>query len=517
MLHSVLDIFGEDPSTGRLSDYRKTSQYYYELHRPQFHFTPPMNWMNDPNGMVFYDGEYHLFYQHNPHGNTWGHMSWGHAVSKDLVHWEHLPIALQDHYGVMIFSGSAVVDFKNTSGFGDGTKPPLVAIYTGHGHGKQTQDIAYSDDRGRTWTKYEGNPVIDLNMADFRDPKVFWHEASHKWVMTVSIPLERKLRFYGSSNLKEWELLSEFGPAGAVKGIWECPDLFPLEIEGTHHSKWVLIVNIGSGSIAGGSGCQYFIGEFDGTHFTVDSASPQSNASGEQAKWVDHGKDFYAAVSWSDVPKEDGRRLWLGWLSNWQYANNIPTHPWRSAMSIPRSLTLRGTSQGLRLIQSPAKELRKLRGKEIAYHELEIMNGTRTFTEGELSGKRLEIIATIELGSASEVGFRLRKGKDEASLVGYDVIRNTLFVDRTQSGDVAFHEDFGGKHEGPLAIENGHIHLQIFLDDSSIEVFGNLGETVLSERIFPSPDNISVEYFSKGGDSKISSLRAWNLQSIWHP
>ena len=505
-----------DPPIGRLSDYQQSSQYYTELHRPQFHFTPPMNWMNDPNGMVYFDGEYHLFYQHNPHGNTWGHMSWGHAVSTDLVHWEHLPIALQDHYGVMIFSGSAVVDWENTSGFGHGDKPPMVAIYTGHGHGKQTQDIAYSNDRGRTWIKYDGNPVIDLNMADFRDPKVFWHEATRKWVMTVSMPKERKVHFYGSPNLKEWELLSEFGPAGAVKGIWECPDLFPLKIEGTDASKWVLIVNIGSESVAGGSGCQYFVGDFDGRQFVVDSNQPPSNDSGEPANWVDHGKDFYAAVSWSDVPKEDGRRLWLGWLSNWQYANNIPTHPWRSAMSIPRSLALRTTTDGLRMVQSPVKELRTLREEKTELINLTIENGTLALGSKGISGKRLEIIADVKINNASEIGFRLRTGNEEASIVGYDVKLQELFVDRTSSGNITFHDSFTGKHTGPLTSANGRIRLHIYLDDSSIEIFGNRGETVLSERIFPSPENIGVEFYSKGGNAKINSLRAWKLKSIWN-
>ncbi|MCA9201285.1 MAG: glycoside hydrolase family 32 protein, partial [Planctomycetales bacterium] len=205
-----------------------------------------MNWMNDPNGLVFFQGEYHLFYQHNPHGNTWGHMSWGHAVSRDLVHWEHLPIALHDEYGVMIFSGCCVVDHHNTSGFGKDGQAPLVAIYTGHGYGKQTQDLAYSTDEGRTWTKYAQNPVIDLNEADFRDPKVFWHEPTQKWIMVVSLAVQKKLQFYGSTNLKQWNLLSEFGPAGAQeKPNWECPDLFELPIEGQPgQSRWVLEVDM---------------------------------------------------------------------------------------------------------------------------------------------------------------------------------------------------------------------------------------------------------------------------------
>lgn len=661
-------LLGDEQQVGRLADYQKTDLYYKELHRPQYHFTPPINWMNDPNGMVFFDGEYHLFYQHNPHGNTWGHMSWGHAVSTDLVHWEHLPIALQDNYGVMIFSGSAVVDFMNTSGFGKGKRPPLVAIYTGHGHGKQTQDIAYSNDRGRTWTKYAGNPVIDLNMSDFRDPKVFWHEASSKWVMTVSMPLERKVRFYGSPNLRDWDLLSDFGPAGAVKGIWECPDLFPLSIEGTSEKRWVLIVNIGSSSIAGGSGCQYFIGDFDGTTFHLDPQHQASHVkqpstpegivladfeqddfgewtatglsfangplrdhdpfsgyigngiasswgsgdkdqgilrspnfkisgkylsfligggnhpeetcfnllidgkvvrsatgtnsgmlnwktwnleefsgqsfhlelvdrhsggwgqifvdhivmgdkpftpSGEPANWVDYGKDFYAAVSWSDIPEEDGRRIWIGWMSNWQYANNIPTHPWRSAMTIPRSLSLKRTNQGLRLIQRPVKELKKLRGHSIELNNRNIKEGTYSFNAEELSGKRLEIIIDIETGNSSEVGFRLRKGGNESSVLGYDVAHQRLFIDRTQSGNIAFHESFPGKHLGPLSMQEGSIRLHIFLDDSSIEVFGNNGETVLSDRIFPSTENAQVEFYSVGGNAKIKSLKAWKLKSIW--
>src|SRR5687767_2065816 len=233
----------------------RSAELYREPWRPQFHFTAATNWMNDPNGMVFYDGEYHLFYQYNPFGDKWGHMSWGHAVSRDLVRWEHLPIALYEENDVMIFSGSAVVDWKNTTGFGKDDKPPLVAIYTGHYTKKplQNQHIAYSNDRGRTWTKHAGNPVLDIGDKDFRDPKVMWHEGTKRWVMTVAWPTHRKVRFYASPNLKEWTHLSDFGPAGSTSGIWECPDLFPL---GT---KWVLIVNVGSGAPAGGSGCQYFI------------------------------------------------------------------------------------------------------------------------------------------------------------------------------------------------------------------------------------------------------------------
>ena len=250
---------------------------YTERYRPQYHFTPAVNWMNDPNGMVYYNGEYHLFYQYNPFGDTWGHMSWGHAVSRDLVHWEHLPVALAEEDGVMIFSGSAVVDWNNTSGFGEEGRPPLVAVYTGHHTSGERQDqrIAYSTDSGRTWTKYEGNPVLDRAMKDFRDPKVFWYEPDEKWVMVLARPHEHKVQLYSSPDLKSWTHLSDFGPAGAVNGIWECPDLFELPVDGDPgNTKWVLVVNLNPGGPAGGSAGQYFVGHFDGERFTADTPVP---------------------------------------------------------------------------------------------------------------------------------------------------------------------------------------------------------------------------------------------------
>ncbi|MGP3921001.1 GH32 C-terminal domain-containing protein [Nonomuraea sp. 10N515B] len=246
---------------------------YTETYRPQFHFTPEKNWMNDPNGLVYYKGEYHLFYQHNPNGNSWGDISWGHAVSTDLVHWKELPLALSHDDEEMVFSGSAVVDWNNTTGFGTAKNPPMVAIYTSayKNGGKQAQSLAYSTDRGRTWTKYQGNPVIDIGSTNFRDPKVQWYAPTKSWLMTVSLSAEHKVRFYSSKNLKDWELLSEFGPAGATGGVWECPDLFPLAVDGDKNTiKWVLVVNINPGGIAGGSGAQYFIGDFDGKKFTAE-------------------------------------------------------------------------------------------------------------------------------------------------------------------------------------------------------------------------------------------------------
>src|SRR6185503_11403082 len=312
--------------------------------RPEYHFTPPQNFMNDPNGLVFFDGKYHLFYQHNPFGNVWGHMSWGHAVSRDLIHWEHLPVALHEEGGNMIFSGSAIVDWQNTSGLGNDDNPPLVAIYTGHSEVEQNQNLAYSLDRGRTWMKYEGNPILSIGARDFRDPKVFWHKGTQKWVMVTALSDQHKVRFDSSSDLKHWTHLSDFGPSGAVDGIWECPDLFPLTAEGQPGlGKWVLKVDA-----LKGTGAQYFIGEFYGTRFINDTTD-------DQILRVDYGNDFYAAQSWSDEPND--RRIWIGWLNNWHYANLTPTSPWRGLFSIPRELHLRQYPEGLRLIQKPIEEL----------------------------------------------------------------------------------------------------------------------------------------------------------------
>ena len=493
-------------SDWRLDEYRKSSDYYTETYRPQFHFSPELNWMNDPNGLVYWDGEYHLFYQHNPHGNSWGHMSWGHAVSRDLVHWKHLPIALHEEYGVMIFSGCCVADKNNTSGFGTTEKPPLVAVYTGHGHGKQTQDLAYSLDNGRHWTKYVGNPVIDLNEANFRDPKVFWHEPTQKWVMVVSLAKAKRLQFYGSANLKEWELLSEFGPAGVEnKPNWECPDLFELPIEGEPGTtRWVLEVDMGGGSVAGGSGGEYFTGEFDGTTFVADS---------EESQWVDFGRDFYAPVSWSNVPKDDGRRIWIGWMNNWE-TNLIPTSPWRSSMSIPRSLTLRPIDGKLRLIQTPVHELQALRASTIKRSEFAI-EGLQTIDLGKIDGQRLEVVAEFEPNSATEFGFQIACATQEKTVVGYRTSGNELFVDRTESGEDSFHPNFPGVHSAPMSIRGGRVRLHIFVDESSVEVFGNDGEVVITDRIFPDPGNHELRIYSAGGSAGCQSLQIWQLKSIW--
>ena len=448
-----------------------------EPFRPQFHFTPEKNWMNDPNGMVFYEGEWHLFYQYNPEGNKWGHMSWGHAVSRDLVKWEHLPLALVEEDGVMIFSGGAVVDWKNTSGFGKDGQPPLVAIYTGHREKHQDERLAFSNDCGRTWTKFAGNPVLDVNMADFRDPKVFWHEPTKRWVMVLALSAEKKVHFYTSENLQQWKYAGEFGGAGSTEGLWECPDLFPLTVEGGGE-KWVLVVNVNPGAPAGGSGCQYFVGDFDGAHFKADDIT---------TKWADYGADFYAGVSWSDVPRADGRRVWLGWMSNWLYAQDVPTSPWRSAMSLPRELALRRTPDGLRLVQKPVAELQKLRGPEAR----KFPGGTFAAAAGWLAAQmNLPALLDVEMTFTgvtvkSAFSIHLHTGKDEVTVIAFDAARSRLAVDRTHSGRVDFHRDLPARHEGPLRIADGRVDVRVLLDTSSLEVFAQNGETTLTELIFP--------------------------------
>jgi len=449
-----------------------------EPYRPQFHFSPPRNWTNDPNGAVYYRGEYHLFYQHNPFGDVWGHMSWGHAVSKDLFHWQHLPVALAEENGVMIFSGSVVVD-PNTSGLCVGSPDCLVAIYTAHTPELQAQHIAVSNDRGRTWKKYSGNPVIDLGMKDFRDPKVFRYAG--KWLMVVALPMEHKIRLFSSVNLKQWQPLSDFGPAGATGGAWECPDLFQLG------QKWLLSVNINPGAPDGGSGNQYFVGDFDGNRFI------NSNSADTQL-WADWGMDFYASTSFSDVP---GRRIWIAWFSNWLYAREEPTTPFRGMMTVPRTLALKLTTEGLRLVQTPVAELDKLHGRKIELRSLTIAEANRKLTTFAAESYDL----SADLTSAS---LRLRVGpQGEQTVVGFK--RGEVFVDRTHSGNIAFNKEFSAIHRAHA--NSGRV--RILVDRSSVEVFAADGETVISDRIFPGPKSNGLQF--EGDPSTPVSLTLWTL------
>jgi fructan beta-fructosidase len=477
--------------------------------RPLYHFTPPTNFINDPNGLVYLDGEYHLFYQHNPEGDRWGHMSWGHAVSRDLVRWEHLPIALREENGVMIFSGSAVLDPKNTSGLGREGAPPMVAVYTGAGPKKQTQNLASSLDRGRTWAKFAGNPVLDLNSNSFRDPKVFWHEPTGRWVMATVLADERKVRLWASTDLKTWERSSDFGPAGSVEGVWECPELFEAPVEGPDGgTRWVLKVDVNAGAPSGGSGGQYFVGRFDGKEFRAEGLRP-----GSPAVWVDHGKDFYAAQAWNDAPAEV-RPVWIAWMNNWQYANEIPTSPWRGAMTVPRRVALRDTPEGLRLVQAPVEGVKGLRGPARRVGPRAIGPGDARLSEAGVQGAALEIVAEFEPGEAEVFGLKVRQGPGEETVLGFDRRAGEVFVDRTRSGEARFSPHFAGRHAAKLTIGGGDrpVRLHVLVDATSVEVFADGGRSVVTDQIFPKPGSRGVSLFATGGTSRLRSLEAWELR-----
>jgi fructan beta-fructosidase len=478
--------------------------------RPVYHFTPPRNFINDPNGLVFLDGEYHLFYQHNPEGDRWGHMSWGHAVSRDLMRWEHLPIALREEGGIMIFSGSAVFDERNTSGLGREGAPAMVAVYTGHGPEKQTQNLASSVDRGRTWAKFPGNPVLDIGSKEFRDPKVFWHEPTSRWVMATVLADKRQVRLWASADLKRWEKLSDFGPAGSAKGVWECPELFEAPVEGGEpgRSRWVLKVDVNDGAPSGGSGGQYFVGRFDGTEFRPEKAGHDT-----PTLWIDHGKDFYASQVWNDAPG-GGRPIWIAWMNNWQYANEIPTSPWRGAMTAPRRVALRDTPDGLRLVQSPAESLAGLRGRGARLGPREIASREARLSEPGLAGTALEIIADFEPGEAESFGLKVRQGAGEETVIGFDRKAGEVFVDRTRSGETGFSPRFARRHSAKLAIgEADHpARLHVLVDATSVEVFADGGRVVLTDQIFPKPDSRGVSLFATGGPARLRSFEAWELR-----
>jgi len=827
---------------------------YDQQFRPQLHFSAQKNWLNDPNGLVYHKGVYHLFFQYNPNGNTWGNMSWGHATSRDLVHWDEQPLAIPQTFNDQgesiedIFSGSAVIDTDNTSGFGTKKNPAMVAIYTSaytSKHptlaGRQAQSLAYSTDEGQTWTKYDGNPVLDIGSSEFRDPKVFWYAPAKQWRMVVVKALEHKVDIYGSPNLKTWTQLSEFGPAGATGGAWECPDLFPLAVDGNPRNvKWVMVVNLNPGGIAGGSGGQYFVGDFDGTTFTSDDpptytpptgtvvqgfegatfapwttsgdafddaptagngpgqggvagylgdqlansfhggdgsrgvltspdfpitdgylnflvgggnhprvpgttldpsvpsgtvfadfegdtwgsgwtatgdfvddgprpgtigdqqpvigyqgqklvntfidhdqstgtitsptftigqgyinllvgggnhpytgtgtdatavnliidgqvvktatgqdselanwvswnvadlagkhaqiqivdnntggwghiladhimfsdeqATPVSvettvnlvvndqvvrtttgpnsetldwagwdvrdlagktariqivdnNTGGwghiladqftfsdtralsatERAHWLDYGRDFYAGVTFNNVPRN--KRIMIAWMNNWQYGGSIPTDPWRSAMSLPRELTLATAKGGTAELRSnPIAQLKTLRRQQpVTIPATKLLPGTTTLRSKRAAGDTVEIEATFRAHDAERFGINVRAGNGQKTIVGYDVHRGGVYLDRTMSGNVAFSPSFPSMEFAPLQLDrNGRVHLRIIVDRSSVEVFANDGRIAITDQVFPDAESDKIQAFSTGGRAQLDQLKIWQLKSIWH-
>ncbi|KAG5754658.1 hypothetical protein H9Q70_002678 [Fusarium xylarioides] len=610
---------------------------YTEDYRPQYHFTPAKNWMNDPNGLIYHKGKYHMYFQYNPTGNVWGNMSWGHAVSDDLMRWKELPIALNafdspaGSLNEFYFSGSAVSNDAMTSGLGHGKRPPLVAVYTSSytaditlpsnksvRAGQQSQSIAFSTDNGLSWTEYPDNPVIlepPSQYADqylnFRDPFVFWYAPSKHWVMTVSLPNLHKLLIYTSKNLTEWQHVSEFGPVNAVGGQWECPSLFQLPVDGKKsRTKWVMVIGLNPGgpAHAGGSGTHngqvltlwekgdQSVGTLSSKKFTVSkkyiafkigccnnpynpdtygTTADQETAInlivdgqvvrsttgvnggdivwaswsvanligktayiqlvdratggwghldvGEivftdkplspQANWVDYGPDYYAAATYNGL--SDYERVAIAWMNDWAYAVDIPTSPWRSAMSIPRVLTLETVDGRARLIQKPHPNLQTLEGKRMLYKNQWPLMRTGNLTL-PVSGKALDITLTFAAGKESKrLGLNLRMdGKKYSTAIGYDFDTNEMFVNRESSGDSSFSASFPGVYYAPLPVRDGKVELRILLDWSSVEVFGGRGEEAITAQIFPPDSSTGLSLFSIGVVKDVT-IEVHSVSSAW--
>jgi len=513
-LHLAAPAFAQQPAATAAAPIPTTAW------QPRIHFYSPPNWINDPNGPIVLNGQYHLFFQLNPFGDEWGHMSWGHAVSPDLIHWKQLPVALAEEKGVAIFSGSTVEDRDNTSGLcGDpGQKTPgcLIAIYTGASQNKQDQNIAASRDGGATWTKYSSNPVLDLGLKDFRDPKVFWHAPSQSWVMVVSLPDQHKLRFYRSKNLRQWEPASEFGPAGAISGVWECPDLIELPVHDASgkpvSSRWLLNVNINPGGPAKGSGDQFFVGQFDGYRFIEDHP-------GSGPHWADWGKDFYASTSFSNIPagaEANSERVWIAWMSNWQYAAKVPSLPGRGEMTVARRIYFRQppahpaptpSQEPLFLVQEPILPIPAIKHYAAMfgappYETISQANARIAALKESGSAYRLSFI--LNPGDAEEAGVRLRRSTAnpndpaaEETVVGIDITTGHIFVDRTRSGKTDWSPDFPARVSAPLRRSQANsIPIEILVDSNSIEVFAEDGETVLTNLIYPAPASQGLAFYA---------------------
>ena len=475
----VLDIIfhGDRRTTGAIKDFSCWKEMKYsnefdttnrEKFRPTYHHTPAYGWMNDPNGMFYKDGEWHLCYQYNPYGSLWENMTWGHSVSKDLIHWEALPNAIEPDAIGTIFSGSCVVDKNNTAGYG---KNAIIAFYTSAAEA-QTQSMAYSTDGGRTFKKYEKNPVITSNVPDFRDPHMFWYEPTQKWIMLLAAGQE--MQIYSSPNLKDWTMESSFGREyGNHDGVWECPDMMPLTVRGTGQKKWMLVCNINPGGPFGGNATQYFIGQFDGHQFTCESKP-------EVTKWMDYGKDHYATVTFDNAP--EGRRVAIAWMSNWQYANQVPTKQFRSANSIPRDLDLFVDGNETYCGVTPSKEMEALRGQKM-----------------KALSDACELIVEVK-GSMELV---LSNTRGEQVVMTYDAQKQTFAMDRMKSGDVSFSEAFPAVTVAPT---HGALRqLRLFIDHSSIEAFASDGKMAMTNLVFPSEpyNNIKV----KGGKATVYEIK----------
>ncbi|MCR8894003.1 GH32 C-terminal domain-containing protein [Bacteroides sp. ET336] len=472
-----------------------------EKYRPSYHHTPAYGWMNDPNGMFYKDGVYHLYFQYNPYGSMWGNMHWGHSTSTDLVNWKNEGVAIAPDAIGTIFSGSCVVDHNNTSGFGEGA---VVAFYTSAKQTPwgdcQTQSMAYSLDNGKTFIKYENNPILTSSEKDFRDPKVFWYAPKEHWVMMLAVG--QHMEIYSSKNLKDWTKESEFGEGhGCHGGVWECPDLVELPVEGTKEKKWVLICNINPGGPFGGSATQYFVGDFDGSTFT--------NNYPEETKWMDYGKDHYATVTWNNAP--DGRCIAIGWMSNWQYANNVPTLQYRSANTIARDLSLFKQDGSIFLKSEPCKEMLEARKDGRQIKTVNVAKAETISLSPQSDNGTYEVELSINPGKSKEVSFVLSNGKGEKVLMTYDVLKKTFAIDRTKSGEVSFSNDFPAVTEMSLS-KSKELKLRLFVDKSSIEAFVDNGKFVMTNCVFPSVPYDMIRFESDGNRYKVKNINIYQIK-----
>lgn len=472
-----------------------------EMFRPVYHHTPVYGWMNDPNGMFYKDGVYHLYFQYNPYGSVWGNMHWGHSTSTDLMHWNFEGCAIVPDAWGAIFSGSCVVDHNNTAGFG---KDAVIAFYTSAKASPwgdvQSQSMAYSLDNGKTFTKYEGNPILTSSERDFRDPKVFWYAPGKHWVMMLAVG--QHMEIYSSANLKEWKKESEFGAMqGAHGGVWECPDLVEIPVEGTREKKWVLICNLNPGGPFGGSAAQYFVGSFDGKKFVNESPT--------QTKWMDWGKDNYATVTWNNAP--DGRCIALGWMSNWQYANNVPTRQYRSANTLARDLTLYREGQELYLKSTPSVEVKKARGKKVSIPSFKVSEKHEIVNLFEEKQGAYEVEIVIQNAGASKIDFCLLNDKGEKVSMYYDLNRKQFVMDRSESGTVDFSKDFPAVTVAPVNVDK-ELTLRLFVDRSSIEAFGEDGKFVMTNLVFPSQPYVKMCFEADKNGYAVKALNVYKLQ-----
>jgi len=475
--------------------------------RPKIHFAPKTGWLNDPNGLVYYKSEYHLFYQHIPDRiDHNGILHWGHAKSKDLLYWEHLPIALYPDQNGDIWSGCIVVDKMNSCKLQSGKENVFVAIFTQNNKGLQEQSLAFSNDGGMSWTLFADNPIVaNPGIKDFRDPKVFWHKKSERWIMILAAG--HLVRIYNSQNLLNWNFLSEFGEGeGCQKGIWECPDLFKLNVYGQESlEKWVMLASVLDGSPMNGPGVQYFIGEFDGHSFVNDN-HPEINL------WLDQGSDCYAATTFSNLPDRDQRQICIAWMNNWKYANDLPTENWRGMMTIPREFSLKYKADKINLFSIPAYKRKKIINKKTEIEKQKISSSNILCLLKHKIITPFELKINLKNNMATEFGIIFKNALSECVIVKYNYNESNLLIDRSKSGLTDFNLDFAKKeNSAPLVVSNKELSLNIIVDVSSIEVFAENGQIVLTNLIFPTKPYDNIYAYTLDGEIKIIQCSIWEF------